>query len=229
MKRTYLSALAALSFASSAFACGDGDYIGSICTTAANFCPANTTAANGQLLPISQNQALYSVIGSYFGGDGITTFALPDLRGRATVEYGSSSPTGLPVVKVGAKRGSESVVLTTAQMPQHTHSATFTPGNGTNPITVNVPINPAPGSSATPSMTMNYLAGSPNNTTGGNMWSSPPATSPTNLGGITVSGNFSKGTVTLAPTGVNKPIALIPPQLGLNYCVVTSGTYPKRP
>lgn len=229
MKRTYLRALAAFTLASSAFACGVDDYIGSICTTAANFCPANTTAANGQLLQISQNQALYSVIWNSFGGDGITTFALPDLRGRATVEYGSSSPSSLPVVTVGTKRGSESVALTMAQMPKHDHNATFTPGNGTNPITVNVPINPAIGSSATPTMTMNYLAGSPTGNPGGNMWSSPPATSPTNLGGITVSGNFSKGTVTLASTGVSKPISLIPPQLGLNYCVVTSGTYPMRP
>lgn len=226
MKRTYLSALAALTLASSVFACGDDDYIGSICTTSATFCPADTLEANGQLLPIAENQTLYSVIGTYYGGDGRNTFALPDLRGRAPVGIGTGK--SLYTVLPGQKRGAESVALTTAQMPQHTHAAIFTPSSGVNPIAVNVPINPNSGSESLPTATVNYLSGSSVGVAGGNMWSSTPSTPPVSLAGVTVSGDTGSGSVAVATMGSAAPVSTLSPELGLKYCVVTRGVYPPR-
>lgn len=231
MKRYYLSTLTALTFASSAFACGADDYIGSICTTAAATCPGGTLEANGAILTITNNAALYSLIGAYFGGDGRTTFALPDLRGRAPVElsYNVPSPTNQPV-SIGTKRGTESVTLTMVQMPQHIHTATFTPGSGTNPIKVTIPASSnLAGNTNQPSATNNYIAASANGTAGGNMWASAPGSAPVTLAGVNVSGDTNSGSVTLATTGTAAPVPTISPELGLKYCVVSKGTYPPRP
>lgn len=226
MKCIYLSALAALTLASSVFACGDDDYIGSICTTSANFCPANTLEANGQLLTVNQNQALYSLLGNVYGGTPNVNFNLPDLRGRAPVGIGTGK--SLNTVLPGQKRGAESVALTTAQMPQHTHAAIFTPSSGVNPIAVNVPINPNSGSESVPTATVNYLSGSSVGGTGGNMWSSTPSTPPVSLAGVTVSGDTGSGSVAVATMGSAAPVSTLSPELGLKYCVVTRGEYPPR-
>ena len=82
-----------------------------------NFCPRGWTQANGQILPINQYQSLYSLLGTNYGGDGRTSFGLPDYRGR--------TPIGLaPNNNLGEKQGSESITLTTANLPTHTHLAT---------------------------------------------------------------------------------------------------------
>lgn len=126
-------------------ACGDQAYIGTICYTAANYCPSGYLQASGQVLQIAQHQALFSLVGSVYGGNGSTTFALPDLQGRFPV--GTGQGQGLPLVVRGQKDGvpSTSVTLTAAQLPQHTHSATFVPTtSGSGPITasgsVSVPL-----------------------------------------------------------------------------------------
>lgn len=84
-----------------------------------NFCPRGWAAADGQILPIDQNQSLYSLLGTQFGGDGRTTFALPDLRGRSIVHVGDGP--GLENYRIGEKQGAESVVATIAQLAPHTH------------------------------------------------------------------------------------------------------------
>ncbi len=227
MKCYYLSALAALTFASSAFACGDSDYLGSICTTAAATCPAGTLEANGQLLTISQNQALYSLVGTYFGGDGRVNFALPDLRGRAPVGYGQSA--GTSTVAFGKPRGQENITLTADNLPAHTHSAAFNPGSGTNPITVTVPVSTNSGTQLAPDSTHAMMAGTPKTgLSSAAMWTGT-MTSPVNLNGITVSGDTGSGSVTLTATGAAAPVPTISPELGLKYCVVSKGTYPPRP
>src|SRR2546430_4318596 len=81
-----------------------------------NFAPNGWAMCNGQLLPINQNQALFSLLGTTYGGDGRTTFALPDLRGRVPVHAGGGGAVGM-----GEKLGVEAVTLSTAQMPTHTH------------------------------------------------------------------------------------------------------------
>lgn len=90
-------------------------YLGEIRMFGGNFAPVGWALCDGRTLSISDNDALYALIGSTYGGDGVTTFALPDLRGRAPLHQSSAYP-------LGARGGSETVTLTTAQLPSHTHS-----------------------------------------------------------------------------------------------------------
>ena len=93
--------------------------LGCIYMFAGNFAPRGYALCAGQILSISQNTALFSLLGTSFGGNGQTTFALPDLRGRAPVGVGNGP--GLPQYVLGEQTGSPSVTLTVTQMPAHTH------------------------------------------------------------------------------------------------------------
>lgn len=97
--------------------------IGEITIFAGNFAPLYWSFCNGQLLSISTNTALFSVLGTNYGGDGRTTFALPDLRGRTPVHVGTG--TGLSIKSLGQIGGSETNVMTIEQMPIHTHTITY--------------------------------------------------------------------------------------------------------
>jgi microcystin-dependent protein len=107
--------------------------LGSIMLFAGNFAPRGWAFCNGQLLSISQNSALFSIIGTLYGGDGRTTFGLPDLRGRVPVGVGQGP--GLSPYQEGQQAGSEQTVLTTANLPSHTHSlnASSSPGSSNSP------------------------------------------------------------------------------------------------
>lgn len=87
---------------------------------AGNFAPRGWALCDGQLLSIAQNQALFSLLGTTYGGDGRTTFALPDLRGRAPIHAGQGP--GLSPRQLGERSGTESVTLTVNQMPAHNHA-----------------------------------------------------------------------------------------------------------
>lgn len=111
-----------------ALACGQDSYVGSLCTTAANYCPDGTLAAQGQVLQVSQYQVLYALLGNMYGGTAPNSFALPDLRGRVVV--GAGTGPGLTNVVIGKTRGAEGVALTSNQMAVHNHPATFTGTGG---------------------------------------------------------------------------------------------------
>lgn len=109
-------------------------FIGQIMMTGFNFPQTNFLQCNGQLMSISQNQALFALIGTYYGGDGVSNFALPDLRSRTPVGGGFNSVDPVwqpPAVPLGAQGGTETVTLTAEQLPVHTHqaSATNAPGS----------------------------------------------------------------------------------------------------
>lgn len=97
-------------------------YIGEVRLFASNFAPRNWSYCEGQILPISAHTALFSLIGTIYGGDGRTTFALPDTRSRLVL--GAGQGAGLSERKIGAKGGAETEQLTLAQMPVHNHSLT---------------------------------------------------------------------------------------------------------
>ena len=90
-------------------------YVGELRLFAGNFAPAGWMFCDGQLLPISENEALFQLIGTTYGGDGQSTFALPDLRGRIPIHQGNG-------FIVGESGGTEQVTLTASQLPTHTHS-----------------------------------------------------------------------------------------------------------
>lgn len=95
-------------------------FIGAICAFGFNFAPRSWAMCNGQLLAIAQHQALFSLLGTMYGGDGRTTFALPDLRGRSAIHYGSGP--GLSDYRIGSRGGAERVTLTAAEAPPHNHA-----------------------------------------------------------------------------------------------------------
>lgn len=94
-------------------------FVGQILTVAFNFAPAGWLTCDGQLLPISENEVLFNLIGTTFGGDGQNTFALPDLRGRTTLGMGTGT-TG-STYQIGQSGGVETVTLITQQIPAHAH------------------------------------------------------------------------------------------------------------
>ena len=121
-----------------AAACTDESYTGSVCFVATDWCPRNWVQANGQELQVIQYQALFSLLGYAYGGNGQSTFGVPDLRGRAPV--GTGTGPGLPAVARAAKVG-QAVLNVTVPVPYHTHTAVFTPsgttqGTGTTPVVV---------------------------------------------------------------------------------------------
>lgn len=95
-------------------------YLGDVMPVGFNFCPRGWAPAEGQILSISQNQSLYSLYGTTFGGDGRSTFALPDLRGRHAI--GEGQGPGLSSWQLGQKSGSEQVTLNVNNLPSHNHS-----------------------------------------------------------------------------------------------------------
>lgn len=96
-------------------------FLGQIMPVAFNFPPRGWAQCNGQLLAIAQNQALFALLGTTYGGNGTTTFGLPDLRGRTPIHFGQGP--GLPNVVQGQVGGVEAVTLSAASMPAHTHAA----------------------------------------------------------------------------------------------------------
>lgn len=101
-------------------------YLGSIIIVSFNFPPKGFALCNGQLLPINQNQALFSLLGTTYGGDGRQTFALPDLRGRAPIHAGQGP--GLSNYVLGQTGGEETVTLDVSQIPNHIHIAMASTG-----------------------------------------------------------------------------------------------------
>ena len=135
-------------------------FIGEIRMFAGNFAPAGWMFCDGQLLPISENETLFNLIGTTYGGDGQSTFQLPDLRGRFPIHEGTGS--GLSTYQLGEALGVETVTLTTQTIPSHTHPALCSSG-GQNPVA-----DPT-GAVSGPSDVTQYAAGA----AGGFMGSSP--------------------------------------------------------
>src|SRR5437762_3949648 len=125
LSRAGCAALAALSLCSlhgNASAQASDPFLGQIMCAGFNFAPRGWAELNGQLLPISQNTALFALLGTQYGGNGQTTFALPDMRGRVLIHAGQGP--GLTLRDQGESAGTEQVTLNNAQLPAHTHTVT---------------------------------------------------------------------------------------------------------
>jgi microcystin-dependent protein len=148
----------------------DMPFIGEIRMFAGYYAPSGWMFCEGQLLPILDYENLFQLIGATYGGDGESTFALPDLRGRAPVHHGNPS-TGTWFI--GETRGSEQVYVSTFQLPAHTHAAgaSSSPGTSASPVGM-VPARDADGAPR--------FAGSPNSTLGSGALTTVGATQPHN-------------------------------------------------
>lgn len=191
-------ALAASTIPSAASAQASEPFIGETIVVAFDFCPRGWAAAEGQLLPINQNQALFSLLGTQYGGNGQTTFALPDLRGRAVTHQGQGP--GLSNYTIGQPTGTTSFTLTTTNLPSHTHAAELkvvpTAGNEGNPV-------------------RNSLAAAP---TGRTIYSTADPTAAMNSGDINI----------LPTTGGGQSVSNTSPALVMRYCIAIQGIFPSR-
>jgi microcystin-dependent protein len=146
-------------------------FVGEVRLFCGNFAPLGWAFCNGQILPISQNTALFSLLGTNYGGDGRSNFALPNLQGAFPVHAGSSSGPGLTQRLVGETGGSETVALTSAQLPAHNHALEAVSGASTGTPDATVSLAPTSNGTAlyrAPDTV--YLATSPSDmgTSGGN-------------------------------------------------------------
>lgn len=189
-------------------------FIGQIILFGGSFAPRGWALCEGQLLPITQNSALFSIIGTIYGGDGRTTFGLPDLRGRVAIGQGNGS--GLRNYKLGLKNGQENVTLNLTNLPNHAHNATFTQTSGTSTT-------PAVADEANSDEPNNNKLAIPNITGANRIYSS--GTTDTNLanGTATVTGNIQ-----VLPTGGQQPFNNMQPYLTTNYIIALTGVYPSR-
>lgn len=195
-------------------------FLGSIMTFGFQFAPSGWQLCNGQTLSISQYTALFSLLGTTYGGNGAQNFMLPNLQGRLPIGQGSGS--NLTPRVIGAIGGAENVVLTQSNMPSHTHVATFTPSGSSSSYMVST--NTA-NNKLVPNATSNVLAGSISGPEGAAIWatSTPAPTIP--LGGGSGS---SDGTVTNAQTGGNVATVIMNPFLTLNFSIALMGIFPSR-
>jgi microcystin-dependent protein len=175
-------------------------FLGEIRMVGFSFAPVGWALCNGALLPISQNAALFSLLGVMFGGDGVTTFGLPDLRGRAPVGMGTGP--NLTAVTQGQLSGSESVNISAQQMPIHTHILQVA---GTET-----------GSTTAPSGTNNVLGASGTGQGSASIWStalnSPVTLNPAQVG----------------TAGASQSLPIRTPFIGTNFIIALTGIFPSR-
>ena len=181
-------------------------FIGNVTMFAGNFAPRQWAFCAGQLLPIAQNTALFSILGTTYGGDGRTTFGLPDFRARtpvgATGSGGMGSGPGLDNISLGQKGGEVSHTLNVTQMPQHNHTATVTvnvQGKNAGP-NVTDPVGAVPAEAEAYSNDLTGLG---------------------NLGGVTAS-------ATIDNNGGSQPFNLRNPYQGMNFIIALQGLFPSR-
>lgn len=184
-------------------------FIGQIQPFGFNFAPRTWATCSGQLMAISSNTALFSLLGTTFGGDGRTTFGLPDLRGRSIVGVGHGP--GLSNITWGERGGIEQLYVTQANMPSHSHSLT----NGTAHVDVYTTNN---GNDS--SETDNGANGLGTSGTMPAIYREEP-TAGDKLGGVQISGTTNL-------SGGNIPIQSRNPFLGIYVCIALYGIYPSR-
>jgi microcystin-dependent protein len=184
-------------------------FIGEIKMFAGNFAPRGYMLCNGQTLAISSNAALFSLLGTTYGGNGVSTFMLPDLQGRAPMAWGNGP--GLTPRVVGEVTGSETVPLSVANMPQHTHTAA---------VTVNVAIgaDSAIGTKTTPANNVHAAVGATQ------LEKPYSSNAPT----VTMGGVTATGTATIGIAGNGLPVPIVSPALAVTFIICLQGIFPSR-
>lgn len=211
-------------------------FIGQIMQVGFSYAPVNWALAQGQIMSIAQNSALFSLLGTTFGGDGQVTFGLPDTRGRVMVGVGNGP--GLQPVVWGELAGAQNAQLLLPNLPQHTHPAQFTGTPGTTTATgtlqaLDVPANNIGQESGRP--TNGAVLGTTNDTSGNNstiaIYAPANAGTPVNLGGLSVTGgSFTpQGNVNVGIAGNGSPFSIMNPFIGMYTLIATTGIYPSRP
>lgn len=198
-------------------------FLASIILFAGNFAPRGWAFCAGQTLSVAQNTALFSLLGTTYGGNGISTFALPDLRGRVPISQGQGPAQ--PLYALGEVGGTPTHTMTISEMPAHNHVASFTKdasGLTATPTinvtadkaTKDVPLDGDQLADVEPSLTKIYA---------------PAGGTQIKLGGTStaITGNIT-GPVQVGVTGNSLPFSLMQPYLALNYIIAIEGFFPSR-
>ncbi len=226
-RKTFRQSLAVLTLMvgaagfNTANACSPDGYLGSLSVFAGNFAIRGCAFAEGQLLQISSNTALFSLLGTTYGGDGRITFALPDTRGRSVVGVGTGP--GLSPVVLGQKGGRESVTLTVANLPAHTHDATAEFDVTGLEALLNA-FQPAQGNGKNTSGTDQYI----NTATGTTFSNSVPNVTLSPMSIDIVAGGDPSGTVTVESTGGGTAVDIRDPFIGMYWLIQLTGVFPSR-
>lgn len=189
-------------------------YLTSIIGWGPNWAPRQFLLCAGQLLPISQFTAVFSLIGTIYGGDGRTTFALPDLRGRNPLAAGSGP--GLPTYQIGQRSGATTQTLTVAEMPAHSHSSS------TAGLSVTLGASTSNATSATP-VHGDSLSKVVDATNFGDVQiygSNPP--------NVALSGGSISGSVAINNTGGGRSFSILQPILAIQFIFCMQGIFPPR-
>ncbi len=232
---SFTAALALLATTPGSATAGMDPFVGEISYVAFNFAPEGWFQCNGQTLPINQYAALYSLLGITYGGDGVTNFKLPDMRGKVPVHQGQSP--GYSNFTMGQTSGAENITLTATQLPAHSHPATAV-STSTSAV--------APGASATSTLKAANATGDMT-TPGSNAIATSSAaltkiysstTAPnvnmhtgsieTTLSGVNVT-TTTNTAVTVGNTGSSQPFSIMQPYTTVNCIIAWQGVFPSRP
>ena len=175
-------------------------FISQISMFAGNFAPRNWALCNGQFLSISQNQALFSLLGTTYGGNGQTTFALPNLQSQLPVHWGQRP--GLSNYQLGQTSGTTAVTLTQSTIPSHTHTLQATTATASSPSIAN-----------------NLLPAAPTGVSGGALYAS---SGPVSLHNQTLAAN------TCGVTGQSQSHSNLMPSLCISFIICMFGVFPSR-
>lgn len=207
-------------------------FVGQIMQVGFNFAPQGWASCNGQILSISQNTTLFSLLGTTFGGNGSTTFGLPNAAGRSFLGLGQSTASGQTYVW-GQIAGTETETLTIANMPAHNHVANFAGTTGTTSATGSIQAVTGTTSQTNIPAEGSLLANAANAGPNQVKIYTPAGTSGAvvNLGGVAISGgSFTpQGSVTVGFAGSNQPFSIMNPYVAVQTNIALFGIYPSRP
>ncbi len=171
---------------------------------AGNFAPNGWFFCDGSALPINQYSALFALLGTTYGGDGVQTFNLPDLRGRTPIHSGNGQGKNVSRYELGQIGGTENVTLSAQQLPAHTHNVNASSAGGTSLVPTGGLLGGAPGDPVTGA--------------GATIYTDPAVKSDVTLNAATI-----------APAGGSQPVNVVTPYLGINYIIAWTGIWPSRP
>ena len=182
-----------------------------------NYAPEKWAFCEGQMITINSNQALFSLLGTAYGGDGRTNFALPDLRGKSPISMGQG--LGLPDYNIGATAGAETHTLTIAEMATHGHLASYSSNGGA--VKVEASIDSA--TENTPG-TGSYLANNANEA----FYRADAGSGTVLLGGVAGGSGAVTGTVTVGNTGSSQKFNILQALQVMTYSMALQGLFPSR-
>jgi microcystin-dependent protein len=199
-------------------------YVGQIMLFAGNFAPQGWAMCNGQMLQIRSYQALFSIIGNYYGGDGIQLFQLPDLRGRVPIHFGSNNEGS--EFKLAESGGNERTSLQISNLPAHSHVANGGQVSITGEVHAQMKVNNSEGSESSPSLQYLGIEGSATGLYANSSDGTTLASDAIKVDASQLSGAIQN--ISIGATGNNMPFSNMQPFLVMNYIIALEGIYPSR-